>query len=159
MVVKYYEVPRYLQGVALTASTAGQVIASNNLQLNQVPDKLCIWVRPKLSSQTNLTADFFLPITKISINWNNQSGLLASASAFNLYQYSRKAGSNQNWAEFYGSAKKMAPAGGNATDVNTSGALLMIDFASDLQLTEDWYAPGSIGKSLKNIQCTAVVCC
>ena len=110
-----------------------------------MPDKLAIWVRPKLANQRESTPDYFLPITKISINWNNQSGLLASASAFNLYQYSRKAGSNQNWLEFYGVAKKANAGGGDATNINTSGSLLMIDFATDLQLTEDWYSCGSIG--------------
>lgn len=157
--VPYYEVPRYTQQVTVPASSTGNVISSQNFQLNMVPDKLAIFVRPVISQQTPKTADYMLPIKKIAINWNNQSGLLASASPFHLYQYSRKAGSNQNWAEFYGAAKKATPAGGDATNVYTSGSLLMIDFATDLQLTEDWYAPGSIGKSLKNIQCTAVVCC
>lgn len=152
--VPYYEVPRYIKTQSIPVGE--RLIPSNNFQLNQVPDKIAIWVRPKLSTQRESTPDYFLPITKISINWNNQSGLLASASAFNLYQYSRKAGSNQNWSEFYGVAKKANAGGGDGTDIKTSGSLLMIDFATDLQLTEDWYAPG---KYLNIFQITALVCC
>jgi hypothetical protein len=140
----YYELPRYIS--TYTIDDPGKnTITSNTLQLNQIPDKLMIFVRPQLASQTNKFADFFLPITGIKINWNNQSGLLSNATAYDLYRYSRKAGSNQTWQEFGGYAWKANPAGGSGSQVKTSGSMLMINMAEDLQLTEDWYSCSSIG--------------
>lgn len=142
--VPFYELPRYISTINEVAVGA-QTLTTNTLQLNQVPDKLIIFVRSPLSTQTVKTADYFLPITGIKLNWNNQSGLLSNATAYDLYRYSRKAGSNQSWQEFSGYAWKASPAGGSGAAVNTSGSMLMLNMAEDVQLTEDWYAPGSIG--------------
>lgn len=142
--IPYYEVPRYITA-ASALGIGSNTIVSNTLQLNQVPDKLIIFVRPKLSGQTVSTPDYFLPITGIKINWNNQSGLLSNATVYDLYRYSRKAGSNQTWQEFSGYAWKADPAGGNGNQVNTSGSILMLNMGEAVQITEDWYAPSSIG--------------
>jgi hypothetical protein len=91
-VVPYYELPRYIS--TYTIDTPGlNTITSNTLQLNQIPDKLMIFVRPQLALQTNKFADFFLPIRGIKINWNNQSGLLSNATPF-INQWGVKAHSN-----------------------------------------------------------------
>lgn len=142
-VVPYYEVPRYITTYSLVGGE--QTIISNTLQLNQVPDKLIMFVRPQLASQTVSSPDYFLPISGIKLNWNNQSGLLSNATAYDLYRYSRKAGSNQTWQEFSGKAWKADPAGGNGAFVKTSGSMLMLNMAEAVQITEDWYAPSSIG--------------
>lgn len=143
-VVPYYEVPRYIS--TYTIDTVGEnTLTSNTLQLNQVPDKLMIFVRPQLASQTSSFPDYFLPIRGIKVNWNNQSGLLSNATPYDLYRYSRKAGSNQSWAEFYGYAWRNDPAGGSGSQVKTSGSMLMLNMGEAIQITEDWYAPSSIG--------------
>lgn len=142
-VLLYYELPRYI--TTKNIGLGAQTVITNTLQLNQVPDKLMMFIRKPLASQTAKDADFFLPITGCKINWNNQSGLLSNATAYDLYRYSRKAGSNQSWQEFSGKAYKASPAGGSGSQVYTSGSMLMLNFAEDLQITEDWYAPSSIG--------------
>jgi hypothetical protein len=86
-VVDYVDFPRYL--TAFTAPIAAAAVSanecptpatrtfpSNNIQLNQVPDMLVFRARKPMSQQTNRDSDCFFPITGISINWNNQSGLL-----------------------------------------------------------------------------------
>jgi len=143
-VVPYYEVPRYITSFS-AVPTGDRSLISNTLQLNQVPDKLMIFVRPRLAGQTVSTPDYFLPIKGIKINWNNQSGLLSNATAYDLYRYSRKAGSNQTWQEFSGYAWKADPAGGSGAQVKTSGSMLMLNMGEAVQITEDWYAPSSIG--------------
>ena len=147
--VPYYEVPRYLTQVAPPAGSyfapIKSTVVSNTLQLNMIPDKLMIFVRPRLSSQTVSTADYFLPITGIRLQFNNQAGLLSNATAYDLYRYSRKAGSNQTWQEFSGAAYRADPAGGNGSLVRTTGSMLMLNFAEAIQITESWYSPGSIG--------------
>jgi hypothetical protein len=105
-----------------------------------------------MSSQTWTDTDSFLQINSISINFNNQSGILASATAYDLYRYSKDGGSNQSWAEFRGQAFRNSLAGGNYSDsvpngyrIWTSGSLLVLDFGSAIQLTESFYAAGSLG--------------
>jgi len=154
-VVPYYEVPRYIStvGSAIPSNLDGSgfptgaatTITANNIQLNQVPDKLIIFCRKQLGNQTVKDSDSFLPIEGIRLNWNNNSGLLATASQMDLYRASREAGSNQTFFEFSGKAWKNAAGGGSGAPVYTSGSMLMLDMGKHVQLTEDWYAPGSLG--------------
>jgi len=145
-VVPYYELPRYISpGSQPLANNSTVTLVSPNFQLNQVPDKLIIFVRKTLAQQTIRDADAFFPIENISINWNNQSGLLSSASKEDLYRYSREAGSNQHYNEFVGKAQRAQPGGGNPLTVATTGSMLMLNFGEHIQLSEAWYAPGSIG--------------
>jgi hypothetical protein len=44
-------------------------LSSNNMVFNQIPDKIIVWVRQSLNSQTSATADFYLPIQGINIQW------------------------------------------------------------------------------------------
>jgi hypothetical protein len=159
-VVDYVDFPRYLTTFNNTIA-AGAVNAlnelvpttlefpSNNIQLNQVPDMLVICARKPMSQQTNRDADCFLPITGISINWNNQSGLLANATQDTLYRMSAKT-TNQTWQEFRGYANKYIPpvgAGYNTRlqQVLTSGSILALRFGQDIPIVEEFYAAGSLG--------------
>ena len=159
-VVDYVDFPRYLTTFNNTIA-AGAVNAlnelvpttlefpSNNIQLNQVPDMLVICARKPMSQQTNRDADCFLPISKISINWNNQSGLLANATQDTLYRMSAKT-TNQTWQEFRGYANKYIPpvgAGYNTRlqQVLTSGSILALRFGQDIPIVEEFYAAGSLG--------------
>ena len=156
-VCPYYTLPRYLTSVSgvsglTAASTSNGIITpttgkiqSNSLQLSQVPDKLIIFVRKQLGSQTAKDADAFLPIRSISINFNNLSGILSSASKQNLYQYSRESGYNGDWNQWSGVAYNPSPAGGNGVSVPTSGSICMLEFGRHINLPETWFAPGSIG--------------
>jgi hypothetical protein len=110
---------------------------------------LVICARKPMSQQTNRDADCFLPITKISINWNNQSGLLANATQDTLYRMSAKS-TNQTWQEFRGYANKYIPpvgAGYNTRlqQVLTSGSILALRFGQDIPIVEEFYAAGSLG--------------
>jgi hypothetical protein len=131
---------------------------SSNIQLNSVPDKLILYVRDKQSNLTPLRADAYCAITGIRILWNNNSGLLSSASQHALYKMSVEAGSRQSWDEFRGSANIYTPpvsgAEGISTIVSTCGSVLTLDFARHIALSEDFYAPGSLGAFNLQIQIT-----
>lgn len=159
-VVDYVDFPRYLTtfntniGAAAVNATNELVpttlpFSSNNIQLNQVPDMLVICARKPMSQQTNRDADCFFPITGISINWNNQSGLLANATQDTLYRMSAKS-TNQTWQEFRGYANKYLPPAGGLYDtrlqqVLTSGSILALRFGQDIPIVEEFYAAGSLG--------------
>ena len=173
-VVPYWEMPRYIRSACLTGgclnqyvpnalgtvapSFPGETVQSQSLQLNQVPDKLIIFFRP--SNPTLFDTNRSLIIKKISINWNNQSGILASATQDQLWRFSVEAGSTQTWEEFSGvmqskggvsnATAQFAPGGTIQTNcflnqLPSVGSYLMLDYAKHINITEDYYAPGSLG--------------
>jgi hypothetical protein len=159
-VVPYWEVPRFITGQFKgplaadlgTGAQAGTIIPktdevqSQTLQLNQIPDKLIIFVRKSKSNRTVFDSDVALPITGISINFNNQSGILASATQDQLWRYSVESGSIQTWNEFRGVASKEAAVDADYTqEVPMLGSYLMLEFGRHIQITEDYYASGSLG--------------
>ena len=142
-------------------------------------DKLIIFARRLPSNLTCCDTDSYLTINNISINWNNQAGLLSSFTTEQLYKASIASGlNNLSWDEFQGLTTSVAGAGlpvgsglsearhwysgvgarsavdgaGNVTDgytgfklVPTTGSILVLNFADVIQLTEEYYAPGSLG--------------
>ena len=145
-VVPYMEYPRYFSSTSSTIN-AGAVgtISSNTYNLNQIPDKLIIFVRYPQSSQTPSVNDVFMSIQGISINFNNNAGILSSASTADLYRYSVEAGCNQHWNEWCGQAFDGSGLGQATTNNPTVGSVLALDFGRHIQLIEDYYAPGSLG--------------
>jgi hypothetical protein len=146
-IVPYMDFPRYLTTSALAsplAAGASNTLTSSNLQINQIPDLFIINIRKPMSSQTIKDADAFFKVNNISINLNNQSGLLSSATAYDLWRMSVKNGSTQSWAEFSGQASNVDAASGALTNVATTGSLLIISPAYDLSLP-DYLTCGSLG--------------
>jgi hypothetical protein len=162
-VVPYYSLPRYISvgnsipqigpsiwnpnnttsgapfpGLTLTT----QRISSSSLQLNMIPDKLIICVRPQFAQQGPQQSNSFLTITNISLNFNNSAGLISSYSQYELWRISVKNGSTQTWSSFSGWA--MDTTGGGFFPTPTTGSLLVLEFGTDIQLN-DWLAPGSLG--------------
>ena len=148
-------------------------ISSNNLQLNQIPSRFIIVARIPPSLQNAAMPDIFLPITNISINFNNKSGILASGTQMDLYNLSVKAGSSQSWQEFQGvttTTLSTTPSSITIVDaalpqtvslaptyatyqVPTTGSMLVIE-SVDLGL-EDYLSAGSLGQY--NFQCNVTV--
>ena len=148
-VVPYQEFPRYITSFGSSlANLATFTFKSSSLQLNQIPDKLIMFVRKSMGSQTSADSDSFLALSgtnPLSINFNNVSGILSSASQYDLYRYSVENGSNQSWYEFSGFANLANNATGVGRKVPTVGAMLVLEFGKDIPLQEDYYAPGSLG--------------
>ena len=147
-IVPFYELPRYVSTFTLAANAAvgsgydaapSALITLNTLQLNQVPDKLIIYCR-KLPTDVSTEPDVALPIESVSINFNNNSGILASAASVQLWQMSRDNGLQSAWPDYSG----FGVAGAGAI-VGTVGSYLVLEFGKDIQLTEDFYACGSLG--------------
>lgn len=188
-IVPYYELPVYrttgsksIAARTLLSDATGAFqaapsisIASNNLQLNMIPDKLIIFCRRTLNAVDTTYPDAFLSITGVNVNFNNNAGLLSSMTQPQLYKASVASGlKNMSWDEFCGSTISVADAnlasdnsesasgfgGVGAYTVKsgasvattpgfqlipTVGSVVVLNFAEVLQLTEDYYAPGSLG--------------
>ena len=92
-----------------------------------------------------------MAINTVSINFNNASGLLSSATAYDLWKMSVKNGSQQTWNEFCGFSKAVSPlvgapntSSGVGVNIPTTGSLLVINPAMDLSLPVEFSA-GSQG--------------
>jgi hypothetical protein len=144
-VVPYFDLPRYLTsvnaGLAVAANTS-ITVSSQAIQLSQLPDYWIICARKSMSFQTPKDTSSFLTIRNISINLNNQSGLLSSASPQDLWRLSTKNQSQQSWTEFCGKAT-VATAGGASALVPTTGSMLVVS-PTDLSLP-DTLSAGSLG--------------
>lgn len=140
-IVPYMDFPRYLTSSAnATAVAAGATttLTSSNVQINQIPDLFIINIRKPMALQGAKDANAFFKINNISINLNNQSGLLSSASAYDLWRMSVRNGSTQSWAEFSGQASV------SGVSKATTGSLLVLNPAYDLSLP-DYITAGSLG--------------
>lgn len=167
-VVPFAEYPRYLSSgqqpipaaiplappVAGSTSIAPGVLASfasQTISLNSIPDRLIIFARKTLATQTPYDADCFFPISRILVNFNNKSGLLSSATNWDLWRMSVESGSNATWAEFSGLSQKSQAASNAQTavagllQIPTSGAPLVLSMGKHIEL-DDVFAPGSIGQ-------------
>jgi hypothetical protein len=164
--IPYLDYPRFLSVSSTTSSIASNstaTLTSNNLQLSMVPDLILITVRKPMVDQNWTDSSSFLTIKKISINFNNSSGLLSSANQQQLYLMSYKNGSGQSFYEFNGYAKNnytgvqfINGSGdivnttvdttlvGKGTSVGTTGSMLVIS-PIDLSLPP-YLSCGSLGQ-------------
>lgn len=145
--------------------------SSNNIQLQSIPRRMYLYARQRNSDQTFTSTDTYAALNSISINYNNYSGLLSSASPFDLYNISKKNGCNLSWPEWSGSSINLGVAGlattnqiGQSVSFNDVGApgavvqplvgsILCLDFAIDIGL-DDIHAPGEIYNSQLQITAT-----
>lgn len=154
-IVPYQEFTNYIKVNGTLGVDASAQITSNNIQLSSIPDKVFVWVRPKQGDLTYTSPDSYASITGVSVLFNNQSGLLSSASTAELYNMATEASLKSNWLEFKGYAGLFDPVDLEYVPVPTCGAPLVLNFAEHIGIPEDWYSSGSIGQF--NFQITATV--
>lgn len=75
-------------------------IVMNNIQLGSVPNRLYISVQEADQLFDFTKTDTFLSVSNINITFNNKSSLLANFEPIDLWNMSRKNGSNQSWRQF-----------------------------------------------------------
>jgi hypothetical protein len=129
-------------------------VNSSNLQINQIPDYFIITARIPMSQQTPINSMSQFVIQNISVNLNNQSGLLSSASQYDLWRTSAKNGSAQSWAEFSGIQSTYT--GGVSGNIATTGSVLVLSPPYDLSLP-NYISSGSLGNY--NFQFAVTLAC
>ena len=148
-IVPYMDFPRYLtasgNNPTIPAYTQSSAISSQSIQLNQVPDMIIIVARMPLGDQNWANTSSFLAIKNISVNFNNSSGLLATASQQDLYNLSVRNGSAQSFYEFCGQASTNDNATGGVTLVPTTGSVLVLNPCYDFSLPS-YLSASSLGQ-------------
>lgn len=155
-VVPYQEYPRYITPITNTPSISPGTVAQvtcQNIQLSKIPDLILVVARKPMSSQTCKDSASFFPIEQVSVNFNNQSGILSNASKQDLYKLSTRNGVYQTWYEWSGEASEFdsSSTSGTPSAIPTVGSVLCVSPALDLGLSPT-AANGSVGQY--NLQVT-----
>jgi len=129
--------------VNIPANLVSTAYTSSNIALNQIPDTILIFGRIPVSSQRASNSDSFYKIDSISINFNNVAGILSSATPYELWVLSQKAGSSQSWSEFSGQVNKSSATGLSST-IPTTGSILVLNPTSSFNLPE-YLSASSLG--------------
>jgi len=117
------------------------IVTTNNIQLQSVPQLILVYARNPENNAKVQQTDSFYPIESVSVNFANKSGLLSSATKYQLYKLSKDNGVQLDWYSWSGLAKKYLAAadditGGRGVDVKTVGSVLCINPAKDLSIDE-----------------------
>jgi hypothetical protein len=145
-IVPYQEFTNYIKTGGALASGASTTLSSNNVQLSSIPDKVFIWVRPQQSDLSYSSPDSYGTITGVNVTFNNQTGVLSSASPYTLYNLTQEAGGKQTWLEWSGVANGLDAAGTAIKNYSTAGGPLVLNFGEHINIPEDYYSCGSIGQ-------------
>lgn len=151
----YFSVDKYVTDSASVPAGGTSTIQSNNIQLSNIPRRIYIYARPSNANyyRSPKITDCYYAIERLSVQFENYTGLFANASQFQLYEMSRKNHCNLSWSEWSG--QKLYRVGGSNWDENEAqfagpGSILCIEFASDIGLDNN-EAPG-LGQGTYNLQ-------
>ena len=170
-VVPYMEFPRFIYNqsfstpIAIGGTATG--VQSQTITLPQIPDLMIIYAKPNQQGYTvagpttfgpyaPTDADFYLPITQISINFDNFSGLLSSHTAEQLYGMSFRNGLDMDWEQWSGQAKlsALATTAGDLPNgtAATVGGFLVLKPSQDIVL-QSGQAPSLVGNFTFQFNC------
>lgn len=100
----YFELGRYVKpSVQIQAGAEVVDQHTDTLSFSSIPKRIYIFARiPKAGTPVSMAnqTDTFAEISHINVNWNNQAGILSSASQKDLHDMSVRAGSEQSWQQF-----------------------------------------------------------
>jgi len=171
-IVPYMDYPRYISqqstgsipATTFSANTAvgnatGTQLTSQTITLPAIPDLLLIYVKPNTYTTTvgGSTADptqgdWVLPITGISVNFDNYAGLLSAHTQEQLYRMSVRNGLEMDYDQWRGYATEALGQGygasataGNGVPLNSmSGGPLILKPGRDIVL-QAGQAPSLVG--------------
>jgi hypothetical protein len=155
--VSYAEFPRYITNYTAEAIIPGRqnggeggtfVIPSQTIVLPQIPDMLLIYARPTTYTGT-VDADFHFPPQRISVNWDNFSGLLSSHTQTQLYSISTHNGLDMSYPEWVGAGYTTR----DGRSVPLVGGFLVLKLGQDITL-QAGQASGLAGNYVLQYQLT-----
>lgn len=154
-IVPFMEFPRYITtgfGAIPTTLIPGQgvPVSSQTIVLPQIPDMLIIYCKPQ--SYAADAGDYYLPITRLNVNFDNYAGLLSSHTTEQLYQMSVHNGLQMDYNQWRGFANGVD--GTVMGRVQTTGGFLVLKPGQDITLSSG-QAPSLIGNF--TLQFTATI--
>ena len=105
-VLPYQSCNEYVRELPSISAGATANVFSDTIRLSQVPRFIYLFARRNEASSTYQTSDSFLGIDNVSIQWNNEAGLLSGATKQDLFEMSSRNGCNLSypaWTKYRGS--------------------------------------------------------
>ena len=96
----YSKLQQYIKPVGNFLAGSTQTLISDSIKLSLIPHRMYTFVRHARSSSDYTVADSFAKISRMSVLWNNQSGLLSTASEQELFDISSRNDSNLSYAQW-----------------------------------------------------------
>lgn len=168
-VIPYYQVTRfYSNDTGLLAFNASSTLQSPNLQLNVIPDVVILSVEPinyagtlPATAQQNafFAGDWSASIENVSIQFNNQNGILSNASKYDLWNMSKCSFPLQEWQDYNGELgyTDVSPVLVNTRVANfgqfnyvrsvwpSAHCALALRFGNDIPIPQEFLSVGSLG--------------
>lgn len=128
-----YVNPSFNRNIVQTPFARGgpvQNVSSQYYRLGQIPKYMMLFCQPADSPAhyNRHTANGFLEIVSVNVQWNNENSLLVGATQQDLYQVSRRNGINMSWEQWK----------------TKRGSVLMLEFGKDIGLP-DGLSPSTVG--------------
>lgn len=143
----HLRIERFPTAYGAIAVNASATISGNNIQLPTVPRFIFLFVRESDSNKAHYDSDTFASISNVSINFNNKTGLLASASQFDLWHMSKECGLIDSYPQFMGLSQN------GFTQIGTVGSMICLAFGKHISLGEG-VEVGQSGAFNFNVQVT-----
>jgi hypothetical protein len=154
-IVPYMEFPRYVSQLSDTINAGSFIsgVQSQTITLPSIPDMMIIYAKPLTYGAED--ADWYLPITKISVNFDNYAGLLSSHTSQELYSMSISNGLVMDYNQWAGKAYSL-PNGLHNQSMSTltplTGGFLVLKPSKDITLSTG-QAPSLVGNFTFQFQC------
>jgi len=130
-VYPWYPIQRYIQAGNALAPGASTSLSLNNIQLDSIPGRMYLVVKPTRSSYNINQTDSYARINTVSIQFGNRSSLLANTDINQLYAISKSCGVDDNFSSWAGSLS-----GSHPRNFSGSGSVLAINPMKDLGLSD-----------------------
>ena len=105
-VLPYQSCNEYVRELSTITAGATSTVFSDTIRLSQIPRFVYLFARRNEATSTFETSDSFLGIDNVSIQWNNEAGLLSGATKQDLFEMSCRNGCNLSypaWTKYRGS--------------------------------------------------------
>jgi hypothetical protein len=129
--VPWLETPRYTTAITSIPARTVVTVPSNNIVLPCIPDLFIIFAKPQVYGTND--ADYVVPITNVTVNFNNFSGLMTTYSQEQLYHIAIQNGLQCDFNTFCG-AGYIAKQGSLQSKIQLCGAPLIIKPGKDFAL-------------------------
>jgi hypothetical protein len=142
--VNYFEFPRYQNSYSQAIVSGDKInVSSQTITLNCVPDMLIIYAKPNKYKATD--ADFYLPLSKLNLQWDNFSGQCSTFEPYQLWSISNQAGlTDMDYNQWLGYAVSNNPNNTENPYVGLTGGFLCLQMGRDIQL-QTGLAPSVVG--------------
>ena len=119
--VPYWEFPRYTQTLTGTNFQGTQTLRTQTISLTSIPDMVMIYVKPATKGPSQL--DQYIPISNVSVTFDNFSNLCSGFQQFNLYNCAVAAGLDIDWHQWRGFTQGALPSLARSVGSTSSQAI------------------------------------